>query len=419
MSFGFFVICAFLLLLARPSAAQSNCADGCLMGECTASRSCPMVPVGTCMKILIDDGVPFGDSQPLNQRSSPSTSAPVVGTWNAGDRPKVVAQIVVADFRSWFKLQLGTNVAVWSAYGRTKNVAWFEPCTPPKTTSPPTTPPRTAPPATPAPAVVVVTSATTAPPVVDTPAPTTPAPLPSGPAPQCQSLFECRECVNAGCEFCFNTATFTIEVPGVCTANCTALAERLPANANAVVPLDDESHCESLENYVQTKRDERTSAAPGGSAATRVHHCQVPSLTCVRCLSGVGCSWCETGYCVYEAAMCDVPQLFTKEQQCADFVQPTEAAKFTGSTAAVLAPGLSELELGLAIGGCLLAFFIIAAFVTICLLMKRDKAKSFRSPRFDEVVMGQSTTADFSNFATTTHASTYGQGRSYAFNETY
>ena len=420
MIFDVFSLLLLLLLMwaARPSAAQSSCADGCLMGECLPSKTCPPVPVGTCIKILIDNKVPFSDSLPLNQRSAPSTTASVPGTWKAGDRPKVVAQFVFAEFRSWFKLQLNANAPVWSAYGRTRGASWFEPCTPPKTAPPPTTSPPTAPPATPAPAVVVVTSTTTAATTPVVVAPTSAAPLPSGPAPQCQSLFGCRECVDAGCEFCFNAATFTVEVPGVCAANCTALAQRTPQDASSVVPLDETSHCESLENFVQSKIDERTAAAPGESpSSTRVHYCQLPGTTCLRCLSRIGCSWCETGYCVFEAAMCDVPNLFTAETQCSDFAAPTEPPKFTGNTATALVPGLNELELGLAIGGGLFAFFVIAAIVTICLLVKRDKAKSFRSPRFDEVVMGQSTTADFGSLATNT--STYGQGRSYAFNENY
>jgi hypothetical protein len=375
------------LLLAADVAAQQGCGSGCLMGPCTAANSCPPVPVGTCIRIAIDLRMPFPENLPLNQRSGPSTSNSVVGVWSINDRTRLLAAPVFgSDFRTWFKLAKGTG-SVWSAYGITRTQPWFEACDPPK---PPTTVRATAPLTLSLGPSIAMTTATTI---------TTTTTMRRE---DCTNVFDCRACLSNGCTFCFDVDAFSVQVPGVCSSNCSRIAPK--AMGGTVVELAEDAQCEALDMLVARKNE----AESDGSEA--VHYCLLPGTTCLRCMSRRGCQWCATGFCVNVTSACDVPELYTTEQQCKEFVPlvDTRTNAVTTTTAAV--PNFTDLELGLVVGGVLFCTFVVAAVVSIYILMQKDKErKSLRKPRIDD-----GSNASRLTFVSATPMQTYGQGASYA-----
>jgi hypothetical protein len=171
-----------------------------------------------------------------------------------------------------------------------------------------------------------------------------------------------------------------------------------------VVELAEDAQCEALDMLVARKNE----AESDGSEA--VHYCLLPGTTCLRCMSRRGCQWCATGFCVNVTSACDVPELYTTEQQCKEFVPlvDTRTNAVTTTTAAV--PNFTDLELGLVVGGVLFCTFVVAAVVSIYILMQKDKErKSLRKPRIDD-----GSNASRLTFVSATPMQTYGQGASYA-----
>jgi hypothetical protein len=389
-----------LLLLAADAAAQQGCGSGCLMGPCTAANNCPPVPVGTCIRIAIDLRMPFPENLPLNQRSGPSTSNSVVGAWSINDRTRLLTPPVFgSDFRTWFKLAKGAG-SVWSAYGITRTQPWFEACDPPK---PPTTVRATP---SPAPPALTVAGPTTTMTTMTTMTTTTTTTSLTVRREDCANLFDCRACLSGGCSFCYDSDAFSIQVPGVCSSNCSRIAPR--AMGGTIVELVEDAQCEALDMLV-ARKNESDSDGPGA-----VHYCLLPGTTCLRCMSRRGCQWCATGFCVNETSACDVPELFTTEQQCKEFVPLVDTRTNTVTTTAA-SPSFGDLELGLIIGGVLFCTFVVAAVVSICILMQKDKRrKSPRKPRIDRVLDGSNSLDSRLTLMLATPMQTYGQGASYA-----
>jgi hypothetical protein len=419
----------------------------------------PVVPLNTCVRINIDNKVPLSDSLPLNQRESPSingdgtrtpcllfffflfsnTVLAVVGVWSANDRPLVVAMPVYSEFRTWFKLKLGNNAAVWSAYGMTKGTQWFSACSPPKTTQEPDTT-RAVTTTTTTGATAAVTTSTT---LTTEPADTT-----RTPPTQCADAFTCEACVQRGCQFCYDSAAFTIAVPGVCSANCSQVPPRNPDAP--IVALEQPAHCASLNDFIKSKEEEMN-VGTGPTDTTVLHFCLVPSTTCPRCVNRIGCYWCNTGYCVHDPAMCDVPLLLQSEAACPERMttfngdqQPTGPLLTTKPDDTGLADlldldGLETWQLGLAIGGGLLVCLMLLSLVFVCYLRYLKKKQlpnlSSRTKESTVHIFSDDTTfpsATFSNhnsgasfgssggsgtsfgqFSTVRSQQTYGQGTTY------
>jgi hypothetical protein len=113
------LLVALVLSLVAAAASQVNCNDGCVVGECV-NRNCTVPQYGTCVR--------FSGSVP--QYSAPSTTAPTVGRWQAGDVATVLqGPIRAADGTSFFYLDTPQySTRSYAQFGRTAAVPWFSEC---------------------------------------------------------------------------------------------------------------------------------------------------------------------------------------------------------------------------------------------------------------------------------------------------